>query len=117
MEDASYEVLERIAIRLKAMGNPTRLRILHALEGGELRVTEILTQVGCRQANVSKHLFVLRSAGLVSSRRSGASIFYRIEDDAVLSICKTVCDSLLTQATNEVESIERGRAVMLGENR
>lgn len=117
MQDASHDVLERIAVRLKAMGNPLRLRILHALEGGELSVSGILDRVGSRQANVSKHLFVLRSAGLVSSRRSGANIYYRIKDDAVLTICKTVCDSLLAQATNEVTSIERGRAVMLGEKR
>jgi len=101
--------MERIAVRLKAMGNPVRLKILHALEDGELFVGEIVTRVGSSQANVSKQLGVLRGAGLVDSRREGVSVHYRITDPMVFDICHAVCDSLLDRANLEVETIEKGR--------
>lgn len=117
MKQISDQLLDRISERLKAMGNPVRLRILHALEQGELPVHEILVQVGGSQANISKHLNVLRAADLLSRRRDGNSIYYGIRDEAVLGICRTVCDSLLDRAHEELESIAEARSVMLAGNR
>jgi DNA-binding transcriptional ArsR family regulator len=109
------QLLERIADRLKAMADPTRLRILHVLEAGERCVTAILGEVGGSQANVSKHLSVLRRAGLVEYRREGINVYYHIEDPAVFAICRTVCDSLERQVNAEKDEITRGRAAMLAE--
>ena len=117
MEELSGEVLERIANRLKAMGNPFRLRILQALHEGELSVSDILGRVGGSQANVSKHLNVLRGADLVRSRREGVSVYYQISDASVFAICETVCDSLLHHASAEVAAISRGGAGTLTDNR
>ncbi len=113
-EDASAELLARVAGRLKAMANPVRLRILHTLEGRELTVNEILAEVGGRQANLSKHLSVLRGAGLLSSRRDGVSVLYRVRDQAVFEICSRVCDSLLHEASADVARIERARDLIQG---
>ena len=113
MKDIPEELLDRIAVRLKAMGNPFRLRILHAIYDGELSVSDILSRVGGSQANVSKHLNVLRGADLVSARREGVSVFYRISDPTVFAICRTVCDSMLDQASSEVVKIAEARARML----
>ncbi len=113
MQDVSEQLLERIASRLRAMGNPVRLKILHTLEEGELSVTEILAEIGGSQANISKHLAVLRAAGLVESRREGVSVFYRIGDDAVFTVCQTVCESLQDRAAAEAQAIRRGREAML----
>ena len=107
------QLLERISDRLKAMADPMRLRILHVLQGGERCVNDILAQVGGSQANVSKHLSVLRRAGLVACHRDGVNVYYRIEDPAVFAICRTVCDSLERQVNLEKEEIEQGRAAML----
>jgi DNA-binding transcriptional ArsR family regulator len=112
---ASEQLLDRIADRLKAMADPMRLRILHVLQSGERCVTDILAQVGGSQANVSKHLSVLRRAGLVEYHRDGVNVIYRIEDPAVFAICRTVCDSLERQVNAEKDEIERGRAEMLTE--
>ena len=114
LEEISSELLEKIAGRLKAMGNPVRLQILHSLEDGEKTVSEILDIVGGRQANLSKHLNVLRTAGLVANRRQGPNVCYRIRDEAVFSICRSVCDSLHHQASHEVERIELGRELLQG---
>lgn len=113
MKDIPEELLDRIAVRLKAMGNPLRLRILHAIYDGELSVSEILARVGGSQANVSKHLNVLRSADLVAARRDGVSVYYRISDATVFAICRTVCDSMLDQASSEVATLAEARAKLL----
>ncbi len=113
MEDVSEQLLERIASRLRAMGNPVRLKILHALEAGELSVNEILSRIGGSQANISKHLAVLRTAGLVESRRDGVSVYYRIGDAAVFTVCQTVCEALQDRASAEAQAIRRGREAML----
>ena len=117
MKDIPDEILDRIAVWLKAMGNPFRLRIIHALHGGELSVSEILERVGGSQANVSKHLNVLRSAHLVSRRRDGVSVYYHICDATVFAICETVCDSLLHRASSEVATLAEARAKMLAGGR
>ncbi len=83
-----------VAEWLKALSDPTRLRLLHAMkEGGELCVTDLLAGCSCSQANVSRHLAVLREHRLVSSRRDGMRILYRIADPAVFIVCETVCKS------------------------
>jgi ArsR family transcriptional regulator len=117
VQPASEQLLERIADRLKAMADPMRLRILHLLQGGERCVNDILGQVGGSQANVSKHLSVLRRAGLVTCRREGVNVYYRIDDPTVFSICETVCDSLERQINAEKQEIEQGRAAMLAGER
>jgi ArsR family transcriptional regulator len=106
---ASDELLQRIAEVLKAMADPTRLKILHSLHEDELCVSDILEIVGGSQANVSKHLSVLKRAGLVESRRDGLNVFYRISDEGVFTICRNVCDSLELRIDREHQTIIRGR--------
>jgi len=100
--------MERIAVRLKAMGNPIRLKILHALEDGELSVGQIANRVGSSQANASKQVGVLRGAGLVDSRLEGVSVCNRITDPMVFDFCRADSDSLLDHAKREVEAIATG---------
>lgn len=117
MRPASDQLLQKIADRLKAMADPMRLRILHVLQDGERCVTDVLAVVGGSQANVSKHLSVLRRVGLVDCRREGVNVYYRIEDPAVFAICSTVCDSLERQVNTEKAEIEQGRAEMMAGGR
>jgi DNA-binding transcriptional ArsR family regulator len=115
MEDlmiASDELLTRIAEVLKAMADPTRLKILHCLHLGERCVSDILQVVGGSQANVSKHLSVLKRAGLVDNRRDGLNVFYRITDEGVFTICRNVCDSLEFRIDREHQAIVEGRQQM-----
>jgi len=105
----SSEIIHRIADVLKAMADPTRLKILYSLHDNELCVTSILENVGGSQANVSKHLSVLRRTGLVDCRRDGLKVFYRIIDDGAISICKQVCDSLESRLDRERQLLIDGR--------
>jgi len=67
----------------KAISDGTRIRILKLLGRGELCVCQLMEILAMGQSTVSKHLGILRSAGLVSSRREGTWTFYRLEERAV----------------------------------
>jgi len=106
---ASDEVLYHISDVLKAMADPTRLKILHNLQNQERCVSDILETVGGSQANVSKHLSVLKRAGLVDCRRQGLNVFYRIIDNGVFTICRNICDSLELRLDKAHQTILTGR--------
>jgi ArsR family transcriptional regulator len=84
----------RVASVMKAMGDPHRLDILYMLRRNEARVKDLVDALGSSQANISKHLAVLRQAGLIDFRQDGVSRYYYIADAAVFSICDAVCDSV-----------------------
>lgn len=73
---------------LKAVADPTRLRILKLLKEGELCVCEIMAALDRRQSSTSHHLSVLKEAGLVRERKDGKWSYYRIADGAVIEMIK-----------------------------
>ena len=77
----SPEVLELIARRFRVLAEPARLKILNQLMAGELTVTELGEATGLNQANLSKHLQMLRSSGYVKRRKEGLYAHYRIADN------------------------------------
>lgn len=79
---------------LKALADPMRLKILHALRAGELRGTDLLPTVGGSQPNLSRHLAILKAAGVLACRRDGTAIWWRIADTGVFRVCDVVCHSL-----------------------
>ncbi len=88
----SPQRLDEIVDRLKAMADPSRLRILYALrDDEELCVSDVAGRLDCSQANVSKHLAVLKRAGLVRRRRAGMNVFYALDCDAVFDVCSLMC--------------------------
>ena len=62
----------------RAMGHPSRMLILDALRQGELCVCELTELVGADQSTVSRHLSILRTAGLIEDRKAGAQVYYRM---------------------------------------
>lgn len=90
----SPEQLDHIADRFKALAEPSRLQILHALQQGERSVSELLERTGLGQANVSKHLQLLYAAGFVDRRKDGVSIYYRLADGEVLKLCELMCSRM-----------------------
>jgi len=68
----------------RALADPKRLCVVERLAGGERSVSQLSREVGCQVPNMSQHLTVLRSAGLVASRREGSTVFYRLVDERVL---------------------------------
>lgn len=74
----------RAAVIARALADPKRLCVVERLADGERSVSDLSRDIGCQVPNMSQHLSVLRSAGLVVSRRDGSTVFYRLADDRVL---------------------------------
>jgi DNA-binding transcriptional ArsR family regulator len=84
-------LLERLADRFKALAEPNRLAILSALHEGERSVSDLVEETGLGQANVSKHLDLLRRYSFVERRKDGLNVFYRVADKDVFRICDIMC--------------------------
>ncbi len=91
----SAENIDEMACRFKAIAEPSRLRILFALVGGELCVEHITEAVAGNQSAVSHQLKILKDAKMIKSRRQGKNILYAIVDEHVLqtlALAKEHCD-------------------------
>lgn len=80
--------LEILASRFKILAEPTRLQILGALCHQERSVQDICDRTGLLQGNVSKHLRLMKDAGVVACRRSGVWRYYRVIDTELLALCR-----------------------------
>ncbi|HEX5632654.1 MAG TPA: metalloregulator ArsR/SmtB family transcription factor [Gemmatimonadales bacterium] len=83
-----------VAERFRTLGEPMRLRLLHALRDGERSVGDLVEEVGGGQANVSKHLQLLHRMGFVQRRKEGTTALYRIADPNVFKLCELVCGGM-----------------------
>lgn len=81
---------QRFAAIGRALADAKRLCVLESLAGGELSVSDLSSRVGCHVPNMSQHLAVLRAAGLVSTRRDGNTIYYRLADQRVLEAYRLI---------------------------
>jgi DNA-binding transcriptional ArsR family regulator len=80
--------VEAIAETFRVLGDPTRIRILDALAGGELCVCDIATLVGISESAVSHQLRLLRGMRLVRPRRAGRQVFYTVDDQHIVELLR-----------------------------
>ena len=85
-----------MASLLDVLGDATRLAILRHLHGGEHRVVELTEHLGLAQSNVSQHLAILRSAGLISSHSHGRANVSRIEHPEAIEQVLSATETLAT---------------------
>lgn len=107
MDAIQKERLRLKAEVFKAMGHPLRLGIIEFLYGGEQCVCDIVEQVGTGMSNVSKHLAVMKRAGIVADRRDGLKIMYRLTMPCAVDFVKCVEGVVLGR-------LDEQRAVMAG---
>ncbi len=89
------ELLEDAARRFQLLGEPVRLEILNLLQvREEMNVQEIVEATGQSHANISKHLRLMATAGLVARRKEGLYAFYHIVDPSLSGLCLLVCSQL-----------------------
>jgi DNA-binding transcriptional ArsR family regulator len=79
----------------KSLSSPKRLEILSILRDKEMSVGEIVELMQVSKANVSQHLAIMRKAGIVSSRRSGLNVYYRVSNGKVIKACNLMREVLL----------------------
>ena len=97
MENAAGEATEL----LKSLSNRHRLLILCQLVDGERSVGELAAFLGARDSNVSQHLALLRKDGLVTTRREGQTIWYRIASDPARAVLEALWAAYCQPATAE----------------
>lgn len=71
---------------LRALGQPTRLKILELLRNGERCVCEIFPAIKEEQSNVSRHLALMKAAGILTSRKQGQMVHYSVRDPQVFKL-------------------------------
>ena len=91
------ELVELIARRFRAIGEPMRIKLLDRLRDGEATVSELAEATETSQQNISKHLALLAEVGIVGRRKDGNHVYHRIADEGVFKLCEDVCGSIQEQ--------------------
>lgn len=92
---------EAVAAVFRALAEPARLQIVHALSDGERRVVDLVTEVGLAQSTTSAHLAVLREAGLVAPRAQGRSTYYSLTTTSLVALVQRA-EELLDEGLHAV---------------
>ena len=97
-----YEMQAEIC---KTLTNPKRIEILNTLKTDEKTVTELVTALGASKANVSQHLAVMRHKGILTTRREGVNIYYRVANPKVIEACSLMKEVLFEQVVAKKKSM------------
>jgi DNA-binding transcriptional ArsR family regulator len=90
-------LVDLVAERFRVLGEPMRIKLLDRLREGEATVGELQEALGASQQNISKHLGILRAAGMVARRKEGNLARYSISDPGVFELCEQVCGGVRRQ--------------------
>ena len=85
-----FELIQRAADVLKTVAHPARLKIIDFLEPGEQPVAKICKCLGASQPYISHHLSLMKAKGILSSRRDGNQVFYRVANRNVIEVIHCV---------------------------
>ena len=98
-------IFEMQAEICKTLTNPKRIEILSVLKTDERTVTELVNALGASKANVSQHLAVMRHKGILTTRREGVNIYYRVANPKVIDACSLMKEVLFEQHTAKKKAI------------
>ncbi len=105
---ARFEMRARI---IKAMAHPTRLFMIDELSRGERCVCELQEMVGADMSTVSKHLAVLRNAGIVQDDKRGLQVYYRLRCPCITNFFGCVETVMEATAKEQLALFEAGHEV------
>jgi ArsR family transcriptional regulator len=108
MDERRKTYLEAKSKVLKALGHPTRLMIAEELGRGERCVCEFVDMAGVDYSTVSRHLSVMKQAGLVEDRKHGKQVFYRLRVPCVLNFMECVEEVIRSGAKDQIRMLKRG---------
>jgi DNA-binding transcriptional ArsR family regulator len=78
------------------LGEPVRLKIMHALCLGEKTVGEVVQATGASQTNVSRHLGLMHRHHMLNRRKTGTQVFYSVADPSLVELCRELCGRFAT---------------------
>ena len=87
-------VFELAAELFAVLATPMRLRVLSALCEREKSVNELLLEIDTTQPNLSQHLAVLFRTGVLAKRKEGTQVFYRVQSEKAVALCRSVCTQI-----------------------
>jgi ArsR family transcriptional regulator len=92
------------------LANPKRLEIIDKLRDQELSVTELTEALEISQANLSQHLSLMRQRGIVTTRREGLNVFYKLSNPKIIKACDLMRQVLLENLESGAVLVETARA-------
>ncbi len=107
-ENNKEEIYKIHADLCQMLSNPTRLKILEELKDGEKTVSDLVSKVGVRQANLSQHLSELRKRNLVKDRREGSNVYYKVAYPEVVKACNLMREVVFKQLSERKELVKEG---------
>jgi len=91
------EIYELQADLCKIFSNAKRLEIINSLKDKEMSASELIERIGLSKANLSQHMGVLKSKGVILTRREGVNIYYRISNPKIIQACHLIREVLFEQ--------------------
>lgn len=92
----------------QTLANPKRLEIIDKLRSGDMSVTKLAEVLGISQSNLSQHLAIMRQKGIVTTRREGLSVHYRLSNPKITQACDLMRQVLLEHLEASTE-LARGK--------
>lgn len=110
-KDVEIEVLHLQAELCKSLSDPKRLHIINQLRGSEKTVGELTEILGIKQSNASQHLAILRKIGVITPRKEGSTVYYRLTHPKIAEACDLVHEVIAEQLRNgqRISSLMRTR--------
>lgn len=99
-----YNQVEDLALLLKSISHPIRLKILCLLQDQELSVSEIRDAVETSGANITQHLNILRNQGILAFRKDANFIYNRIVDERIIELMKTMHQIFCSASSDQSNS-------------
>ena len=102
-------VFESVAELFAVLSTPIRLKIISAVCNGEKNVSQLLAEIDTTQPNMSQHLSMLYRCGVLSKRRDGTQMYYRLQSERVATLCRAVCTQVAMELdpASDVKASER----------
>lgn len=103
-------VFELAAELFAVLATPMRLRVLSALCVREKSVNELLLEIDTTQPNLSQHLAVLYRTGVLSKRKQGTQVIYRVQSEKAVALCRSVCTQIAIEL-DEPDAVPAGQSL------
>ena len=105
------QVFESAAALFAVLATPMRLRVLSAVCTQEKSVNQLLLEINTTQPNLSQHLAVLSRTGVLAKRKVGTQVFYRVQSEKAVALCRSVCMQIAIEM--EDDSVAPGQGLVL----
>ena len=106
------QIFESAAALFAVLATPMRLRVLSAVCVQEKSVNQLLLEIDTTQPNLSQHLAVLFRTGVLAKRKVGTQVFYRVQSEKAVALCRSVCTQIAIELDDNA-AFEAGHTLAL----